>query len=434
MPTPLVGANALANPIDAGNYVNDINGNFTKITSAMQAIYSEFSSATNVQDLNHPPTLEVNGDFRITRWLNLLSKAQSFPLASGLVATSGFQNLGTGGLTGVVGSGGTEYVPTQFVGWFIQKDLLAAAGTPGTQDSGDYSASFAFSSGTRTVDLPNEELPVIFQPVSFHAPPEMWAGKTITISIRYTTIESGWGRLYAAWNDTVSGETRVEEQSVTTFANGTEVTEVLTVVPSENATYFEIGVLLESANSFALKIHSLYASANPRRRADSPAPSLLPYTAAVAERYYCHAWQHAQRSLMVSSSNDMMSSSNPPDVYAEIPSPKLFQRADVDTIGWPSGARAIYSLDLMAEGVADPTLGVTFESADSPTLTTEMLQFDSGGLGTPSWTADGTENYALSRPVGVLQYECVTANLHELVPCCQFNAWGEISNAFMPLF
>lgn len=255
MPDPTIN-NPVIVPINANNYVSNIETNFSRLQANLSNIYSQVATATNgagTSDMTG--VLEVNGHFNIVRWLDEF--ATSTPVTGDDEAATGtYADLPTGSGLGFSGTTYT-YHPSRACGWFIAQELL----TGGFGTHAPDGIVLDIDAGTRTEDLGNDDWPAFYQPCA-HLRPDLFAGRTVTAVIKYdTTRTTGFmGRLYIAWSGP-SGRGFTEVP----LAHGLSRVLSVTATPPSNATHLEFGVVFDDPLAFEVKIEFCILTNSPGR-------------------------------------------------------------------------------------------------------------------------------------------------------------------------
>jgi len=440
-------------PITPSNYVNDIEGNFSLTRTEILNLYAAIQSGTPDSSLFGAGILEVNGHFQLTRILNKLPQYIS-PAATDRVWSTNFFNLEDGNTLGYAGTNYT-YHPTQALGWYIAYELLL-----GSTHFGDFTGTdediftLYFDAGTRYRNPVTEDLPVFYQPVSYHLPRHRWAGKALTMKLKYRCNASQAAKLYGTWSGGANGWQK--EDSGTQYledTGGAWRTIELGIQPDDDALYFEFGIDVQTTNAFTLDIEYFILTDNPNRYAGGEkSASMLAQQVCMGQRYYgqysavrtvgsflvnptviVDTGAQIQDIMPFLHNQQMLAPGETTPIFAMkyFDDPDLWPLAETyskEVLLWPTvispvpGITALHDLwhrvnNTAAVSVRPRLHSVSDPGAYNPTLDEDMRQW---------YAAVGWEVY--------FYYVTDATDIRKLIPCCPSAGMAEAINNFPPLF
>lgn len=429
--------NDLVLPIDPTTYVTDIEGNFGKLKQEIIDLHNR-AAPSSAGGIFGTGQLELNGNFQITRWLD--QKAVNFPApgpSNIRVATPNYANLPTGAALGHAGTTHT-YHPTRMAGWFIAQDMLSTGfGVEDVLDGNRY-LKLGFAALTRVNNIANEDWPALYQPVSVHAPRDRWAGKSITISIKYNSNIANFGKLYAVWGGGTNG--RVELLDTQILNAGTDVIAQLTLIPDVDATFLEFGILFTTPSAFDLTIKSFYMS-DDSRRADPLKPEFAQEVVDLISRYYVQTWEFEQGQFvldLLGGSSSYSSNYTFPVCAGHIAMPQGVPFQDPVAISDRHPGGSLYAEEYILESLASASGIGGMPQWDSVTDSVVIIvKHDEREAitGAPSIGIDGRNNVGLFRS-GIQYFYVPNAAIQDrgIAPTVPIQGWGEVLANYTPIF
>jgi len=430
--------NDLDLPIDPAAYVTEIEGNFTKCKQEIIDLHNRTTNITNtVSGLFGNGQLELNGDMQISRWLHLKASAYTIPGPGNVrAATTNFANLPSGTSLGYAGTTYT-YHPTIMAGWFIANEMLTS--DFGDEDVllGNKSLRLQFAAAARTKNVANEDWPALYQPISAHCPVDRFAGKALTISIKYDCDINNSGNLYAVWDGGANG--RVEMVDTNDLSSGTDQVAQMSITPDADATYFEIGVLYKNTSSFIMTVHSIYCSDVAARVASSNSYQFTEAIRDLTERYYVQTWEfiHDQFAYDLIAASTIYAAYALPSQLGSLPMPQgcPFQHP-TNNPGHPTGT--LYAHEFACESMASVGGVAGIPQWDSVLDTVNLvpdLHYREVNTGVPSLAADKRSNVGCFRSdLQVFYIPNAAVMAAGIIPMVPIMGWGEVIALYPPLF
>ncbi len=388
--------NDLVLPITPGDYVNEIEDNFTKVKDEVIGLNSKIDNRTGPASAIDPfleaGQLEVNGHFRAHRRMHEVSRTLVIAPDTNFARDPSYNNLPTGATLGIIGAGVYTYHPTICPGWFAPIELMPASGGAAADGYGEDPVSGGFGmqinvpAGARIFDGSDEA--VIFQPLSINTPLEKWRNRSIRYQIRYECDAAAGGEpeMYAAF-DVAGVRTVVTKPLLSTpGALGTKLTENFDFVPDNTATMLEIGIRIKDPLAHTFIFRQVTVSSNPTRGLANVFPGHLFAEQLLVETSYFRNFGGCQgadptSALAVVTLGASYEKHIPMDNRRPVTDPLAW----INQTRWSAGNGAVYAKPLLLENIAPVTGSTWLEVADGVSCAIREDTARNGGASYLDW-------------------------------------------------
>lgn len=433
-------------PITSENYVSEIQGNFALTKTEMRSLFAQISSGQVDASFFDAGILEMNGHFQLTRLLNkLVPHVGPFPLVpQDVISTTNFEFLDDGDTLGYAGTKYT-YHPSQAVGWYFAKELVA-----GDTDFGEYVGDdedifkLTAKNDARVDDPTIEDRPVLYQPVSVHLPRHRWADKNLTIKLKYKCGTLQGARIYVVWSGGVNGRVKQVDTAFLQDTLGNFDLLQLPFKPDADAQYLEFGIEFISPNPVAVEMEYFIMTDNPNRYAGGvKTAAMLALQVGMGQRYYCQYNTIKTTGGYVYNSADILATGV--DVQDAMPlrcnQPMIVPGAAshyTSPVLWPLAD--YYSKEAFCQASAGHSAFETPIAQHKWQRTADNVSvwlnpsYHSVNIASALLSEDMRQHYAVISWDVLLHYTTSATNIRRMIPVAPSTGFAEVVNNFPPLF
>ena len=375
MADPPFSTDPLDNPIDPTDYVDNIQDNFSRCENEIKDLDSRLKSATGTGTFDpflEQGQLEVNGNFRLHRRMQEVSRTQVIPVDGNVFVNAQYTAAASGAGLGIVGAGIYSYHPTVCPGWYAPLALMPASGGAAVDGFGDEAGGglgmrINIPAGAR-LNGSNDES-VIFQPLSVHNSSEKWAGRQLRAAIEYEH-DAAPGlepEIYAAWD--VGGARTFSHSSFSVpgavlpaTGIGTRGTLTFDFTPPAAATMLEIGIRVRDPAAHSFIFRRFIVSSNLNRSLALAYPGIIPTEQILIDSHYFRSIQGIRGTDFFPAAAPMLVGAGyRRDWIADDRRPIITPTQSVTLARWSAGQAGVYARPLIVTQIA-PISGVLLAS------------------------------------------------------------------------